>query len=102
MENTLTDNQPKKRPDRHGSNNPMWGRHHSSETRQKQSDAAIKRNQQYKAALDAQQHLSMDDYLSNNPVAEQNLKRIIKEVIDQYICTQTKPLQKALPQNIWL
>ena len=95
-------NQTKKRPDRHGSNNPMWNRHHSIETRQKQSDAAIRRNQQYKKALDAQHHLTMDEFLSNNPVAEQYIKQLIKEEIDKFICSQTIPKQKTSPLNIWL
>ena len=35
------------RPSRKGNLNPMWGRHHSAATKQKQSDAAIRRNQEY-------------------------------------------------------
>ena len=101
MDNTNV-NQIKKRPDRHGQNNPMWGRHHSSITRQKQSDAAIRRNQQYKQAMDAQHHLTMDEFLSNNPVAEQYIKKLIKEEIDKFICCQTIPKQKTSPLNIWL
>ena len=102
MESKSNINQSNNRPDRHGANNPMWGKHHNSITRQKQSDAAIRRNQQYKKALDAQHHLTMDEFLSNNPVTEQYLKKIIKEEIDKYICCQTKPQQKTLPLNIWL
>lgn len=97
-----TNKQTNNRPDRHGSNNPMWNRHHSPETRQKQSQAAIRRNQQYKKALDAQHHLSMDEFLSNNPVAEQYIKKLIKEEIDKFICSQTIPKQKTSPLNIWL
>lgn len=100
--NDVNVNQTKKRPDRHGSNNPMWSRHHSLETRQKQSDAAKRRNQQYKKALDAQHHLTMSEFLSNDPIAEQYIKNLIKEEIDKFICTQTKPQQKTLPLNIWL
>lgn len=101
MDNTNV-NQTRNRPDRHGVNNPMWGRHHSSVTRQKQSDAAIRRNQQYKKALDAQHHLTMDEFLNNNPVAEQFIKKLIKEEIDKFICNQTIPKQKTSPLNIWL
>ena len=103
MENISTDNQPKKRPDRHGVNNPMWSRHHSLETRQKQSQAAIRRNQQYKKALDAQHHLTMDEFLSNNPSVEQYIKalasKVIKEEIDKFISTKCV---KKTPLNIWL
>ena len=102
MESNYNINQSHKRPDRSGPNNPMWGRHHSSITRQKQSDAAKRRNQQYKQALNAQHHITMDEFLSNNPVTEQYIKNLIKEEIDKFICTQTKAQQKTLPLNIWL
>ena len=89
----------KQRPDRHGANNPMWGRHHSSVTRQKQSDAAIRRNQQYKKALDSQHHLSMDEFL-NSPSVNEHIKNLVQEEIDKYISKECKPRQ--LPLNIWL
>lgn len=100
---TSNTNQTNNRPDRRGINNPMWGRHHSAITRQKQSDAAIRRNQQYKKALDSQHHLTMDEFLSNNPRVEEYIKTLVKEQIDKFIwteCKQTKP--KQLPLNIWL
>lgn len=88
MDNTNV-NQTSNRPDRHGQNNPMWGRHHSSITRQKQSQAAIRRNQQYKKALDSQHHLTMDEFLSNNPTVEEYIKqltrKVVKEEIDKFI-----------------
>jgi len=94
------------RPDRRGANNPMWGRHHSAITRQKQSDAAIRRNQEYKKALDSQHHLTMDEFLSNNPSVEQYIKalasKVIKEEIDKFVCSQTISKQKPSPLNIWL
>ena len=84
MDNTNV-NQIKKRPDRHGSNNPMWGRHHNSITRQKQSDAAVRRNQQYKQALNAQHHITMDEFLSNNPTVEEYIKTLVRESIERFI-----------------
>ncbi len=96
-------NQVKNRQNRQGQNNPMWGRHHSAITRQKQSDAAIRRNQQYKKALDSQHHVTMDEFLSNNPTVEEYIKTLVKEQIDKFIwteCKQSKP--KQLPLNIWL
>ena len=95
-----TNNPTNNRPDRHGANNPMWQRHHSPETRQKQSDAAIRRNQQYKKALDAQHHLTMDEFLSNNPTVEQYIKTLVREQIYKFISTQCR--QKTKPLNIWL
>jgi len=88
------------RPDRHGTNNPMWGRHHSAITRQKQSDAAIRRNQQYKKALDSQHHVSMKEFLSNNPTVEEYIKTLVREQIDIFLTTQCK--KKTSPLNIWL
>ena len=84
MESNTNVNQ-SNRPDRHGTNNPMWGRHHSSATRQKQSDAAIRRNQEYKKALDNQHHISMDEFLSNNPTVEQYIKTLVRESIQRYL-----------------
>lgn len=99
-------NQTNKRPDRHGSNNPMWGRHHSSITRQKQSDAAIRRNQQYKKALENQHHVTMDEFLKNNPTVEEYIKElaktVVKEEIDKFVWKECRQKTKTLPQNIWL
>ena len=68
-----------KKKDRRGANNPMWGRHHSAITKQKQSDAAIKRYQQYKKALD-NQHITMDEFLGSQQIKEY-ISTIIKEEI---------------------
>ena len=84
------------RPNRQGANNPMYGRHHSQATRQKQSDAAKRRNLEYKKALDSQHHITMDEFLSNNPqldikgyvqhlVKEEVIKQIIRESIEDYL-----------------
>ena len=77
------------RPSRKGNLNPMWGRHHSAATKQKQSDAAIRRNQEYKKALDSQHHVSMDEFLSNNPSVKEYIKllaqSVIKEEIDKLV-----------------
>ncbi len=73
-----------KKKDRCGANNPMWGRHHSSITKQKQSDAAIRRNQQYKKALDNQHHITMDEFLGSQPIKEY-ISSIIREEINKMI-----------------
>ncbi len=100
MDNTNV-NQSSNRPDRRGSNNPMWGRHHSSVTRQKQSDAAIRRNQEYKKALDSQHHLTMDEFLKNNPTVEEYIKTLVKEEIDKFVWKECRQ-KKQSPLNIWL
>ena len=76
--------QMQKKKDRHGVNNPMWGRHHSAITKQKQSDAAIRRNQQYKKALDNQHHITMDEFLGSQPIKEY-ISSIIREEINKMI-----------------
>lgn len=76
--------QMKNKKDRHGVNNPMWGRHHSDITKQKQSDAAIRRNQQYKKALDSQHHITMDEFLGSQPIKEY-ISSIIREEIEKII-----------------
>ncbi len=77
------------RPSRKGNLNPMWGRHHSAITKQKQSDAAIRRNQEYKKALDGQHHVSMDEFLAANPSVKEYIKvlanQVIKEEIDKLV-----------------
>lgn len=81
MDNT-NNLQTSNRKDRHGPNNPMWGRHHTAITKQKQSDAATKRYQQYKKAIENQPHLSMDEFLGSQPIRER-ISGIIREEISK-------------------
>ncbi len=86
MDNNINvSQQEKQRPDRHGANNPMYGRTHSQQSREKMSQAATLRNQQYKKALDAQHHITMDEFLSNNPTVEQYIKTLVRESIQRYL-----------------
>lgn len=71
-----------KNTSREGCNNPMWGKHHSAITRQKQSFSAIRRNQK---AKDSQHHITMDEFLSNNPTLANYIKEIVKEEISKYL-----------------
>lgn len=72
------------RKDRHGTNNPMWGRKHSDEARRKQSDAAKKRNQEYQKWKAANKPMTMDEFLSSQPMRE-HINTIIKEEIKKVI-----------------
>ena len=85
----INDNQERKRPDRHGQNNPMFGRTHSQQSREKMSQAATLRNQQYRDALRNQHHVTMDEFLSANPSVKEYIKvladKAIKEQIDKLI-----------------
>lgn len=74
--------------DRRGANNPMWGRHHTAIAKQKQSDAATKRYQQYKKAIENQPHLSMDELLGSQPIRE-CISTIIREEIYKLLCYRT-------------
>ncbi|MBQ7424005.1 MAG: hypothetical protein IJV19_04595 [Prevotella sp.] len=73
------------RPSREGANNPMWGRHHTSITRQKQSDAAKRRYQEYRKALDSQHHVTMDEFLGNNPSIKEYIRLLVKRQIDELL-----------------
>ena len=82
-------NQERKRPDRHGANNPMWQRKHSQQSKERMSQAATLRNQQYRDALKNQHHVSMDEFLANNPSVKEYIKvlanSIIKEEINKFV-----------------
>ena len=89
--NNINVNQQQKKPrkDVSGSNNPMWGRTHSQQSREKMSQAATLRNQQYRDALRNQHHVSMDEFLAANPSVKEYIKvlanSIIKEEIDKLV-----------------
>ena len=81
------------RPNRQGNNNPMWGKKHSQESKNKMSQAAILRNRQYKKAFEQQNHITMDEFLSNNPTVEEYIKTLVKESIDRFIWNETKNIK---------
>lgn len=87
--NNIIFNQETKRKDRHGANNPMYGRTHSQESRNKMSQAATLRNQQYRDAMRNQHHVSMDEFLVANPSVKEYIKvlanKVIKEEIDKIV-----------------
>jgi len=90
MDNINVNQQQKKpRKDVSGSNNPMWGRTHSQQSKEKMSQAATLRNQQYRQALMGQHHVTMDEFLAANPSVKEYIKvlasKIIKEEIDKLI-----------------
>ena len=90
MDNINVNQQQKKpRKDVSGSNNPMFGRTHSQQSREKMSQAATLRNQQYRDALRNQHHVTMDEFLSANPSVKEYIKvlasNIIKEEINKLV-----------------
>lgn len=98
----INDNQ-KQRPDRHGANNPMYGRTHSQQSREKMSQAATLRNQQYRDAMRNQHHITMDEFLSAHPSVEEYIKslasKVIKEEIDKLVWR--KQNQRIQIPNSW-
>lgn len=76
--------QKQKRKDRHGANNPMYGRTHSQESRNKMSQAATLRNQMYKQWKDCQHHITMDEFLGSQPIREY-ISSIIREEISKLL-----------------
>ena len=97
MDNTnVNQNQSQTRPDRRGCNNPFYGHKHSTQSREKMSQAATLRNQEYKKWKDSQSHITMDEFLSNNPqldikgyiqslVKEDMMRQIIREEIQKLL-----------------
>lgn len=85
------------RPDRRGSNNPMFGRTHSQESRNKMSQShkayqqSIRSNQSNtnQNRNYVMQPMTMQDFLSNHPSVEdyikQLAKKVVKEEIDKFI-----------------
>lgn len=104
MEN-VNDNQTQKRPrkDVSGCHNPMFGRRHSTQSREKMSQAATLRNQQYRDALRNQHHVTMDEFLSANPSVKEYIKvlaqSVIKEEIDKLVWR--KQNQRIQIPNCW-
>lgn len=99
MDNTNF-NQTSNRPDRHGANNPMFNKHHLESSKALMRQKALERNKQYQKWKDSQHHVTMDEFLSNNPQVKECIQTIIKEEIDKFVKTQCK--KKPLPLNIWL
>ncbi len=90
MDNINVNQQQKKpRKDVSGCHNPFYGHRHSEASKNKMSQAATLRNQQYRDALRNQHHVSMDEFLAANPSVKEYIKvlasQVIKEEIDKMI-----------------
>lgn len=78
----VNQNQTPVRQDRRGSNNPFYGHRHTTQSREKMSQAATERNKQYQKWKDSQHHLTMDEFLSNNLTVEEYIKTLVRESIE--------------------
>lgn len=104
MDNINVNQQQKKpRKDVSGCHNPMYGKRHSEASKNKMSQAATLRNQQYRDALRNQHHVTMDEFLSANPSVKEYIKllanKIIKEEIDKVVWK--KQNQRIQIPNSW-
>jgi hypothetical protein len=80
-----TNQQTLQRPDRHGSNNPMYGRHHTEESKQKMSQLAKDRYERFRNTPQPQPPMTMDEFLKNNPTVKEYIDNIIKEEINKVV-----------------
>ncbi len=79
------DNQIVQRPDRHGSNNPMYGRHHTEAARQKMSQMAKERYEKIKNIPKPQPPMTMDEFLKEYPTVKDYIYTLIREEINKVI-----------------
>ena len=80
-----TDNQLTKRQDRSGANNPMSGRKHKESSKELMRQKALQRNQEFKKWRDSQHHITMDEFLSNNPSVKEYINHLVKTQIDEMV-----------------
>jgi len=78
--NNLNVNQEKNRPSRKGNLNPMYGRSHSQQSRQKMSDSHRAYQERIRQAQQ-QKPMTMDEFLGNNP--QLDIKGYIKSLMKQ-------------------
>ena len=77
-------NQETKRKDRHGINNPLFGRTHRQASQHHMSQAATLRHQQYQQLKNSQAHLTMDEFLGSQSMREY-ICSLIKEEISKLL-----------------
>ena len=79
-----------KKKDRHGANNPMFGRKHSDEARRKQSEAAKKRNMEFQKWKAANKPMTMDERARQFNNQRRNQKSDMEGIRQQYIDMVTR------------
>lgn len=73
------------RQDRHGANNPMFGRRHSDATKAVMSRKAQERAAQYRQYQQQKdsQHITFEDFLNTHPLMKEYFTKIIREEVDK-------------------
>lgn len=85
------------RPSRKGELNPMANRHHSEQTKSLMRQKALQRNQEYKKWKDSQHHVSMEEFLSNNPTVKEYISTLVKEETDKL----DKLIKEEIDKLVW-
>ena len=78
MVTNFDDNSKKKGINHQGNLNPMFGKRHSAESKQKISQSQKERYNQYKNAMNGIHHTTMDELL-NNESFNRRIEKVIKE-----------------------
>ncbi len=66
-----------------GTNNPFYGKRHSTESKQKISDAQKTRYQQYRDAINNQHHVTMDELLGI--MESETFRKKVSDIINEEI-----------------
>ena len=85
MDNTNNSQNQRPRKDVSGCNNPFWGHRHTEQSKNLMKSKAQERAKQYQKWKDSQHHITMDEFLSNNPTVEEYIKTLVRESIERFI-----------------
>ena len=101
MDNSAGNNNvERKKRDCSGQNNNFYNHKHSQQTREVMSQKAKEREAQYRKWRDSQHHISMDEFLSNNPTVEQYIKTLVRESIENFLWKEKNQKRISIP-NQW-
>ena len=103
MDNINVNQQKRPRKDVSGTNNPFYGHRHTEQSKNLMKTKAQERARQYQKWKDSQHHVTMDEFLSNNPSVKEYIKvlanQVIKEEIDKLVWR--KQNQRVQIPNAW-
>ena len=85
MDNTNSSQNKRPRKDVSGANNPFYGHRHTEQSKNLMKSKAQERAKQYQKWKDSQHHITMDEFLSNNPTVEEYIKTLVRESIERII-----------------
>ena len=102
MDNNINVNQQKRpRKDVSGTNNPFYGHRHTEQSKNLMKSKAQERARQYQKWKDSQHHISMEEFLANNPSVKEYIKvlanSIIKEEINKFVWKKQHNQRISIP-----